>query len=151
MSLIPVQSEEVQPEELLAAFPEFGEVPVEAVRFQLALAAKKQSRAAWGGYWRFAVILAAAHELSLSYDVAAGLAGAGKKDAATVGFTTAVSAAPGSLSESMAFPAWMTGDDVIDSHYGRSAYGRQYLLMLIEVVPGGSLVVSPQISDFIGF
>lgn len=127
-------------------FPEFAEVSNEAIGFEINLGEKKQNRATWGQYWKEAVMLSVAHSLALRFNVAGGAADAGMNNPnAGIGFTTSRSASPSSLSEGSQMPAWMTGDDILDSYYGRTMYGQRYLVLMIEVIPAGAAVISPQV------
>ena len=131
--------------EFLAIFPEFAGVPVPAIQFQLDLSMKKQNKREWGQYWREAVLLETAHALALRFNIAAAAAAAGINNPTAIGFATSMSASPGSLSQSAQMPAWMTGDDELDSYYGRTFFGQQYLVLLIQVIGAGKVVVSPQV------
>lgn len=131
--------------EFLAIFPEFTSVAEPAIQFQLGLSMKKQNKLEWGQYWREAVLLETAHALAIRFNIAAAAAAEGINNPNAVGFATSMSASPGGLSQSAQMPAWMTGDDKLDSYYGRTFYGQQYLVLIIQVIGAGKVVVSPQI------
>lgn len=135
----------VTPEEFLELFPEFRDVPLPVVKNELDASMTKQNKREWGQYWREAVMKKAAHELAIRFKIAAAAADAGANNPAAIGFSTAKSASPGGLSESAQMPAWMTGDDVLDSYYGRTFFGQQYLVLLIEVISPAKAVLSPLI------
>ena len=131
--------------EFQGIFPEFATVPEPAIQFQLDLSMKKQNRVEWEQYWREAVMLEAAHNLALRFNVSAEAAAAHINNPTAVGFATSMSASPGGLSQSAQMPGWMTGDDELDSYYGRTFFGQQYLILLIQVIGAGKVVFSPQI------
>lgn len=137
-------------EEFLESFPVFVSIPSGAVRFQVELANMEQSQSAWGLYWRYAVMLSVAHALATLYDISAAADKEGLLDPNDAGVATSVSAGHGSLSIGSSAPAWMTGDDVLDSEYGRTWWGRQYLMLLIKHIPAGRVVISPQIGSGMG-
>lgn len=126
-------------------YPEFAGVGDGAIAFRLNLCMKKQNKQAWQQYWREAVILDTAHRLALRYNITAGAVANGIRNPNAVGFATSLSASPGSLSQSATVPAWMTGEDELDSFYGQTLYGQEYLVLLIEVIPPVDVVISPQI------
>lgn len=147
MTAAPADFSPVTVEEFLAAYPEFKELEESAVQFQLDLENMDQNKSAWKRYWRFAVILATGHALALDYDISAGLAASGKKNPIEAGVVTSQSAGPSSLSESRSLASWMTGDDILDSNYGRTTYGQRYLTLLIRVIPPAGVVYSPPIGS----
>lgn len=132
--------------DFLAVFKEFAGIDESALQFQLDLSNMKQNKQAWDRYWRFAVMLESAHELAVLYDVSGAAEENGKNDPKGVGYTTSVSASPSSLSQSESIPAWMTGDDAVDSYYGRTLYGQRYLALMNQVISPAGVVISPQIS-----
>lgn len=136
----------VTPKEFVKIFPEFKGIAIPAITFQLELSMQKNNQTVWGEYWRFAVILETAHELAVQYNIVAGLAEAGKNGMTSTGFVSSESVGPSSMSRSTQAPSWMTGDDVLDSYYGRTWYGQRYLGLLIVAIPPGKVVMSPPIT-----
>jgi hypothetical protein len=144
-------------EEFLAVFGEFGDVPQAAVQFRLDLA-MKQDKAEWGDYWRQAVMLMAAHALALRFNLSEKAAESGRMNPYMTGLATSQSASPSSLSQSFQLPAGALGDDPFTVWMYRTAYGQEWLALLIMVIPPGGVVRSPPItgrmpkfySEFVG-
>lgn len=128
--------------EFLEHFPEFGDVPPAAVQFQLNLAMKSQNTTEWGCYWREAVQLMTAHVLALKYNIADKATELGRMNPYMTGFATSQSASPGSLSFSSQLPAGALGDDPFISWMYRTAYGQEWLALLVMVIPPCSVVLS---------
>lgn len=136
----------------LKIYPEFQNVPQEAVEWELESADLILSDTSWGKYRTRALYLRAAHNLGLEYDIGLSRIEAGKNQGITSGLTTGYSASNASLSKNMQMNAFATSDDPIAADFGRTTYGLKYLSLLAECMEYGKVVKSGQIiNDYCNF
>jgi len=134
-------------DEFILAYPEFGEIAVNAVsnvgdREDMIL-----SDTAWGNLRCHALYLRTAHRLALRFNIGKIYKTLGMKNGASSAITTSKSASNASLSESSELNAFARSENPLWADFGRTEYGLEYLRLLEEIMPEGNVILSRSVGD----
>lgn len=128
----------------LKIYPEFSELPKEAIEYELSLADRILSDYSWGEYRNDALFLRAAHYLGVRFNIGLALKNQGK-NGINSGMATSMSASNATLSQTNALNAFVQSDNPIWADFGRTTFGLGYLSLLAQVMEYGQVIKSPGI------
>lgn len=137
--------QDVTYDKFIEDFPEFTDISPSGVKFELALANKLQSQAAWGEWWIFAVELYTAHAVYLRYGLSEEAAEAQgiSPDGAYSGMGKRVSASTTGLAEDRLYSALVESDNPWIIDLMRTKYGLRYLALMYVIISPAEIVLSP--------
>lgn len=127
------------PQTFLTHYPEFSQVPPDAIAAGLAESELMLGRAVWGVWFDLAKALRTAHYLALDFDIAAPAAALGRKDPCETSTVTSMSAGVGSLSISKSTSALLSSDDPEAAGYARTTYGLKFMALMNAIIPAAGL------------
>lgn len=135
--------------EFISAYPEFAEIPQEAVVNVGETENCILSDTAWGCLRNHALQLRTAHRLAVRFNIGKLVKTLGMRNGSSTATVTSKSASNASLSESSQLNAFAQSDNPIWADFGRTEYGLEYLRLLNEIMPQGNVILSRSIQDVI--
>ena len=125
-------------------FPEFEELPQNAVERQIDLSTTTLEPSVWGKWYEHAVCLFTAHYLAVRFNITNALFKHNIRSATnSIGTTNNRSATTSGITEGVALSGLVTSTNPIDADFARTSYGLEYLSLLNTVIPPGAVVYSP--------
>lgn len=136
-------------DDFITAYPEFSDIPQEAVSNVGNVQDRILSDKYWGNLRCHALQLRTAHRLALRFNIGKILKTLGMKDGTSSAQVTSKSASNASLSESAELNAFARSENPIWADFGRTEYGLEYLRLLEEVMPEGNIILSGSVGNVI--
>lgn len=135
--------------DFIEAYPEFSQLPENAVSNAGNVEDAILSDTAWGCLRCHALQLRTAHRLALRFNIGKILKTLGMKNGTSSAQVTSKSASNASLSESSELNAFARSENPIWADFGRTEYGLEYLRLLEETMPEGHVILSRSVKDVV--